>query len=289
MAHTRFDGETAIVTGGASGIGFAFGAELAARGATVVLADRDGDAAAERAAELDRSRKGSVRGVELDVRDEDAVRAVVVDTIDRSGAVDLLFNNAGISAGGPTHELTGEHWDRVIDVNLRGVVNGVLAAYPLMIEQGHGHIVNTASGAGLVAPPFVTAYAATKHAVVGLSLGLRPEAALHGVRVSVLCPGAVETPILDRPPEPGLPPTASAPVTAREYLAVVRQKPVPAERVARRALDGVRRNRAVIVAPPSAATLWYLHRVSPWLALRVTGMLARKVDRELVRPNTRLR
>jgi short-subunit dehydrogenase len=131
----------------------------------------------------------------------------------------------------------------------------------------------------LVAPPFVMAYTASKHAVVGLSLALRPEAALHGVRVSVLCPGAVDTPILDRGPDPDLPGTASKPITAREYLAVVRQKPVPADDVAHRALKAVTRNRAVIVVPASAKPLWYLHRChrgwrnrSPiWLHVRSTA------------------
>ena len=114
---------------------------------------------------------------------------LVEEIIERDGRLDLLLNNAGISIGGPTHEFTEAHWNRIIDVNFRGVVNGVTAAYPLMIEQGWGHIVNTASGTGLVSLPFVAAYSATKHAVVGLSTALRPEAARYGVRVSVLCPG----------------------------------------------------------------------------------------------------
>ena len=201
-----------------------------------------------------------------------------------TGHIDLLFNNAGISMGGPTHELTGAHWDRIIDTNLRGVVNGVLAAYPTMIEQGHGHIINTASGAGLAAPPFVTAYATTKHAVVGLSTGLRPEAARHGVAVTVLCPGAVDTPILDRAPTADLPPTASRPVTARQYLAVVGQRPINADDYARHALDAVRRNKAIVVVPRRAAALWYLHRLSPTLTDRLATTLARRVEQQLIRP-----
>lgn len=284
MASKGFEGRTALVTGAASGIGLALATELIARGAHVVLTDVDADAVAARATELDPEETGRARGVRLDVRDEDEFRSVVDEMTSREGALDLLFNNAGVGAGGPTHEFRSADWEHVVDVNLRGVINGVLAAYPSMIERGGGHIVSTASGAGLVAPPFVTAYAATKHAVVGLSLGLRPEAALHGVRVSVLCPGAVETPILDRPTELSAPSSSFVALSAREYLALARQRPVSAERVARRALDGVAKNRAIIVAPASAAAPWYLHRLSPRLAERVLGGIARRVDRQLVSP-----
>jgi NADP-dependent 3-hydroxy acid dehydrogenase YdfG len=258
-----FHGKRAIVTGAGSGIGQALVTELRARGASVVSTDIDGD--------VDRV---------LDVRDADAFGALVEEV----GVPDLLFGNAGISLGGPTHELTAAHWDRIIDVNLRGVVNGVLAVYPGMVARGSGHIVNTASGAGLAAPPFVTAYAATKHAVVGLSLGLRPEAALHGVRVSVLCPGTVETAILDRLPDADLPARASQPVTARQYLTLLKQKPVAAETVARQTLDRVARNKAIITVPMSARSLWLLHRLSPGLVDRIGRTIAKRVDRELVRP-----
>ncbi len=173
-------------------------------------------------AEADRINLGSgqhlATGRALDVRDEKAFRTLVEEVASATGALDVLFNNAGISMGGPTHELTSAHWDRIIDVNLKGVVNGVLwPTDPRMMRQGHGHIVNTASGVGLVAPPYVTAYAVTKHAVVGLSTSLRPEAARHGVAVSVLCPGSVETPILDRLPDDELPSGATPPATARAY------------------------------------------------------------------------
>jgi NAD(P)-dependent dehydrogenase (short-subunit alcohol dehydrogenase family) len=281
---TAFVGATAVVTGGASGIGRALAIELVARGACVVLADIDGEGAERAARELvSAGTGGSATGCFLDVRDQAAFRSLVDDVAERGG-LDLLFNNAGISIGGPSHELTSAHWDRIIDVNLRGVVNGVLAAYPRMVASGHGCIVNTASGAGLVAPPFVTAYAATKHAVVGLSTGLRPEAALHGVRVIALCPGSVETAILDRPPDGDLPTTASATVTAREYLRTVGQRPIAADRFATLALDQIARNRGVIVVPASAKSLWYLHRLSPRLMDPVGRAVASRVQRKLVRP-----
>ncbi len=259
-----FEGQTALVTGAASGIGAALARRLRSFGATVITTDIQGD--------VDRH---------LDVADLNGFCALIAET----GVPDYLFANAGISMGGPTHELTRAHWDRVIDVNLNGVVNAVLAVYPGMVERGSGHIVVTASGAGLAAPPFVAAYAATKHAVVGLALGLRPEAALHGVRVSVLCPGAVETPALDRLPGDGLPSMDTPAVTARQYLSVVGQKPVEVDRFARLALKGVARDRSIIAVPTSARTLWYLHRLSPTLVGRISSAIARRVDRELLAPN----
>ena len=181
----------AIVTGGGSGIGAGLSRALAARGDTVIVADIDGEAA-ERVA-------GEVRGTaaKVDVRDAAAVQALVDDTVAEHGRLDLIFNNAGIGVGGDLLELTVAHWDRIIDINLRGVVHGVQAAYPVMARQRSGHIINTASIAGLIAPAFLTPYAATKHAVVGLSMALRQEAKAHNVGVTVVCPGWTDTPILD--------------------------------------------------------------------------------------------
>ena len=278
-----FEGRTVLITGGASGIGQALGAQLHRHGARVVLADIDGHAADRAAGAMLQQRAGdAVVGLALDVTEADAFRSAVDGIIQRHGQLDMLFNNAGVAVGGPTHELTAAHWNRVIDVNLLGVVNGVMAAYPAMVAQGHGHIVNTASAAGLVAPPFVTPYATTKHAIVGLSTGLRPEAAIHGVRVSVLCPGSVETPILDARPL-DLPAVQSHWVTPREYLAVAHQKAMPAERFARQALEHVARNRAIIVVPASAKPFWYLHRLSPRAAEQAARVIARRVQRDLIR------
>jgi NAD(P)-dependent dehydrogenase (short-subunit alcohol dehydrogenase family) len=278
-SRSAFEGKVAVVTGAASGIGRALAEELVEAGAVVTLTDVDGACVTAAAASM-----GGAAGRRLDVTDRDAVAGVVDDVAAEHGRIDLLFNNAGISMGGPTHELTGAHWDRMIAVNLTGVVNGLLAAYPRMVAQGDGQIVNTASGAGLAAPPFVTAYAATKHAVVGLSTGLRPEAALHGVRVNVLCPGSIDTAILDRLPDPDLPVTPSAPVTARAYLATLRQHPTGVQPFARAALRQVARNRGVIVVPAQAKALWYLQRLSPALVARVSRTMAKRVQRDLVHP-----
>jgi len=272
-----FRGRSAIVTGGASGIGLALGARLAELGALVVLADIDGELAEQSAAALG----DGVEGRRLDVTDLTAFGALVDEVADRDGAIDYLFNNAGISLGGPTHDLTAAHWDRIIDVNLRGVANGILAVYPRMVQQGHGHIISTASGAGLFAPPFVAAYSATKFAVVGLSQSLRPEAALHGVKVSVLCPGAVDTPLLDRSGPADLPPPSTQALTGREYLTLLGQKPVPAKGLAGKALAQVARNKAVIMVPAAAKLPWYLNRWSPALGRAISNAAARRVQRRL--------
>ena len=273
-----------LVTGGGSGIGRALGHELAQAGARVILADIDHDAASDAAGRINASGDHpEATGSALDVRDAEAFRAAVDSIIEATGGIDVVINNAGISMGGPTHHLSSAHWDRIIDVNLKGVVNGVLAAYPRMVEQGHGQIVNTASGAGLVAPPYVVAYAATKHAVVGLSMGLRPEAARHGVRVSALCPGSVETPILDRPPDADLPSADTPPVTARDYARVLGFTPMPVELLAHRAVRAMARDRALIVEPHAARMLWRLHRASPRLGQLVLRRVARTIDLELLR------
>jgi NAD(P)-dependent dehydrogenase (short-subunit alcohol dehydrogenase family) len=188
----------AIITGAASGIGQALASALVARGDTVVVADIDGDGAERAAGELARGGPGAARPTVVDVRDAGAVQALVDQTRGQYGRLDVMVNNAGVAVGGEASELLLAHWDRVIDVNLRGVVHGVQAAYPVMIGQRSGHIVNTASLAGLLPSPGLTPYAMTKHAVVGLSLSLRAEAAGYGVRVTAVCPGVVDTPILDR-------------------------------------------------------------------------------------------
>jgi NAD(P)-dependent dehydrogenase (short-subunit alcohol dehydrogenase family) len=281
---TAFAGRIAIVTGGASGIGKAMGAVMYRNGAHVVLADLDAGSAEQAAADLadsvDRS-VGSVHAAAVDVRDADDVQALVDAAVNRHGRLDFLFNNAGISVGGETHAMPPSYWDRIIDVNIRGVINGLGAAYPQMIAQGHGHIVNTASAAGLAPGALIVPYAMTKHAVVGLTTALRPEAATHGVRVSALCPGAVDTPILDAGPPAGLPaPTIGRPpLTARRYMKVVGLTPMPADRFADAALRQVARNKAIIVVPPSARALWYLARCSPAVIERVNRVNVRRVLR----------
>jgi NAD(P)-dependent dehydrogenase (short-subunit alcohol dehydrogenase family) len=259
-------GKVAVVTGGASGIGRALAAALVARGDTVVLADVD-EAADAVARDLSHDGPGTAVAMRLDVRDADAVRSVLTATHGEHGRLDLLFNNAGVGIGGEFDDLTLEHWNRAIDVNVRGVVHGIHAAVPLMLAQGYGHIVNTASIAGLLPSPFLAPYSMSKHAVVGLTLSLRAELGERGVRLSALCPGVIETPILDKG-NPGDLPPLSRELPVRDYLQRF-NKPYPAAALAAATLRGVDRNRALIIAPRSAYVQWVVQRISPKLIARV--------------------
>ncbi len=255
-----FEGKIAIVTGGASGIGRAVCEALGARGATVVVADIAADAAAEVARGIT-GRGGRAEGKPLDVRDADAVAKLVGDTAAAHGRLDYLFNNAGIAIMGEERDVSLDDWRRVLDIDLNGVVYGVRAAYPIMLKQGHGHIVNTASLAGLVPAPGEISYVAAKFGVVGLSYSLRAEGARFGVKVSVVCPGFIDTPILHTSPIRF--------AADRARLLKMVPKPMPPEEAARVILRGVEKNRATIVVTGHAKLLWALHRLSPSITLRI--------------------
>jgi NAD(P)-dependent dehydrogenase (short-subunit alcohol dehydrogenase family) len=177
--------------------------------------------------------------------------------------VDLFFNNAGIGVGGDMDTYAPPDWDDVFDVNLRGVAYGVQCVYPVMIRQGSGHIVNTASVAGLVTSPGSGSYTATKHAVVGLSKALRVEGRRHGVRISALCPGAIATPILTG----GVFGRVNIPVSKEKLRALwERTHPMDPDVFASKVLPAVARNEGIIVVPQWWKALWYLERVSPALS-----------------------
>jgi len=236
-----FEKKVAIVTGGASGIGRALCEALAARGATVVASD------IRPAGEM----------IATDVTNAAEVQALVDDSVRRHGRVDLMFNNAGIGVGGEIRDLTLEHWRAVIDVNLMGVVHGVAAAYPGMVRQGSGHIVNIASLAGLITSPGLAPYATTKGAVISLTNALRAEAEVYGVRASVVCPGFVDTNIYEN--------AIGVKVNKDEMLKRLKLPLLPVADAASAILRGVERNRGVIVFPASARVMWRLTQFAPWL------------------------
>jgi len=273
-----FDGATAIVTGGASGIGQALAEELAKRGCEVVLADLQIELAGEVVSEISTS-GGRAKAVKIDVTNFSAMEQLVQETVKRTGRLDYIFNNAGIVIGGSVILYGIEDWNQIVDVNLLGVVNGIQAAYKVMMEQGFGHIVNTASMAGLMPGPGNVAYTMTKHAVVGLSKSLRAEAKQMGVRVSVLCPGVVRTPILEGGGKYGKMLVDIPPEQIRRLLEKL--KPMSPDLFAKKVLNSVAKNKAIIIVPTWWKLFWWINRLSPSLGIFLAQKRFQKMQKEL--------
>jgi len=262
-----YSGKIAIITGAASGIGYALSRELGRRGAAVVMADRNVDLLFTSSAAL--TGEGfRVNAAQLDVTDPAAVKKLVDDTVAAHGRLDYLFNNAGIVIVGEARDFSLEDWYTVINTNLYGVVHGVAAAYPLMVKQGFGHIVNTASVAGLVPATGQVPYTASKYAVVGLSNALRIEGADYGVKVSVVCPGLIDTPILK---------TSRMINMDRAKLAKMMPGRMAPDTCAGEILRNVEKNKATIVVTGLAKTYWLIQRISPGLMRWIWRGVTRKV------------
>ena len=268
-----FQGSVAIITGGASGIGRALGEELARRGACeIVIADIQ-TAMAEETAETIRRAGARATVVTTDVRDTDAVERMVESAHRRAGRVDYVFNNAGTGVMGETHLLEKRDWDLTIDINVRGLVNVIHAAYPRLVTQGYGHLVNTASVAGLIGSPFLSAYVGTKHFVVGVSKSMRIEAAEHGVRVSALCPGVVRTPLLTGG---SIGRTLYEMSDARKLAWWERLRPGNVDVFAKQTLDAVAKNEGVIILPKHNRVGVALFRMIPGLEEKIVFKLYAK-------------
>jgi NAD(P)-dependent dehydrogenase (short-subunit alcohol dehydrogenase family) len=250
MVSEHFDGRVCVVTGAASGIGFAVSAALLDAGAVVVLADRDADRLASAAGEL-AAHVGQVDSIPIDVTDAQQVQHVIDDTVSRRGSLDFLFNNAGVGGTLPIADATLQHWRRIVELNLWGVIHGVHAALPVMRRQGSGHIVNTASLAGLVPFPYQSLYCTTKYGVVGMSECLRYELAADNIRVSVVCPGNVVSRIF------------GTPILGEAVDATPPEDAIPAEEAARIILDGVAEGEGIIAFPDGPKQLWRQYWASP--------------------------
>jgi NAD(P)-dependent dehydrogenase (short-subunit alcohol dehydrogenase family) len=261
----RFENAVAIVTGGGMGLGEALCEELGRRGATVVVADINDDAARQVAARLERS-GAPARAQRVDVADQADVAEMIEATVAEYGRIDYLINNAGIAIGGDSRDLSVEQWRRVLDVDLLGVVYGTISAYQVMVRQGHGHIVNISSLSGLVPQPGNIPYCTSKHGVVGLSLSLRCEGADLGVQVSAVCPGDMKTKIYDNMVVVNMPREQVATLSRRTHYLMPQWS---AQDAAHAILRGVSRNRPLIVFPTRVWIIWHLYRWFPGLFYRI--------------------
>jgi NAD(P)-dependent dehydrogenase (short-subunit alcohol dehydrogenase family) len=245
-----------VITGGASGIGRALADRFAVEGSKIVLADIEPGALEEAAAEL-RAGGTTVLAVSTDVSSPEQVQALCDRTLAEFGRVDVVCNNAGVAASGLAWEHTLADWEWVLGVNLWGVIHGVRTFVPVMLRQGgEGHIVNTASVAGLTSSPFMSIYNVAKHAVATLSETLHKDLGLLGapIKVSVLCPGFVRTRIMDaernRPASLQNPTPAQHDPHMEEMARAAIAAGLPPEEAAAQVVDAVKNERFYVLTHP---------------------------------------
>lgn len=256
-----------MVTGGGSGLGRAIATELGVRGGRVLVADIDEAGGHETVRALEAS------GVQAcfqrcDVRDAEQVEALAQTAESRFGGVDLVVNNAGVAVSGKVGEVSLEDWRFIVDVNLLGVVHGCHSFVPRFVAQGRGYVLNVASAAGLLNPPEMAPYNATKSAVIALSETLHAERSADGVHVTVLCPTFFETNLMA---------TARGPhkhtKTAQKLMERSR---VGASDVAREALSAVEAGRLYAVPMLDGRAMWSLKRLAPSGYAGLVAWLARR-------------
>ncbi|MGA7870981.1 MAG: SDR family oxidoreductase [Candidatus Binatus sp.] len=264
----QFENKVAIVTGGGMGLGQALCQELARRGAVVVVADIDGNAAGQVTSRIAQG-GGRARAVTVDVSKQEDVARLIETTVSEFGHLDYIFNNAAIFIGGDARDVSIEQWDRVLAVNLHGVIYGTIDAYRVMVKQGHGHIVNVSSASGLTPQPGNASYCTCKHGIIGLSLSLRFEGADLGVKVSAVCPGDMKTSVYENMVVMNMPHDEVVRVSRRSHFPI---RQISAEAAAREILRGVSRNQALIVFPAAVRWIWRINRALPgliyWISLR---------------------
>jgi NAD(P)-dependent dehydrogenase (short-subunit alcohol dehydrogenase family) len=269
---------TAVITGGASGIGRSLGKALAKRGCAVVLADIQLEMAQAAAKDIESS-GGKATAAKLDVTDANAVNTLLQDIFEEHGRIDYMFNNAGIALNGKFQDFTMTDWQRHIDINLLGVVHGVYAAHLIMAQQGFGHIINTASTAGIFPWPTTIAYTATKHAVVGLTTCLRAELAQSGITASVLCPGTIRTPVIE---DLGKNERWAGNYSEEQLKQFVNGiSGMDPDLFAEKALKQIAKNKPVMIIPASYKFLWWANRLSPSFAISMATQIYQGIFRKL--------
>lgn len=268
-----FGGKIAIVTGAASGLGKGFATEIGKAGGTVIAADINFEGAQVTASAIGEN----ATAMKLDVTDSAAVEQLVEQTVADHGRLDFIFNNAGIGVGGPTELIPISDWDLIIDINLKGVAYGTSAAYKQMVKQGHGQIVNTASLAGLTPAPLLAPYSTVKFGVVGMCASLRAEAINHGVHVTALCPGFIETGIYAAAHTSG----GLTEQQQRENIPLM----VPLDKGVRTLLDGVVKKKFVVTLPFYAHPLIFSYKFAPRFSIWISSKLAAGQLKKIAKAN----
>jgi NAD(P)-dependent dehydrogenase (short-subunit alcohol dehydrogenase family) len=268
-------GRAVLVTGAAGGIGRAAALEAAARGAAVVITDIQAEPLAMTADEIGRRGGRVLHGEPLDLTDHEAVQSFATAVHDAHGSVDVVMNVAGTSTWGAVDRLTHEHWRSMVEVDLMGPINVIEAFVPAMMAAGRGgHLVNVSSSAGLIGLPWHAAYSAAKFGLRGVSEVLRFDLEPYGIGVSLVCPGAVDTPLVDTVEIVGVDRGHPA---VRKLTERFRRHAVSAERVGELILDAVERGRYLVLTSRDIRALVALQSLCPPLY----RLVMRRLNREL--------
>jgi NAD(P)-dependent dehydrogenase (short-subunit alcohol dehydrogenase family) len=253
----RFQDETAVVTGAASGIGRATAIALAEQGANLVIADIQKDRLDEVADQIrSLGRPCWPRLVDVSLRSDIEDLARFVES--QAGGATILFNNAGVAMAGEVIDTSLDDFQWIMGINFWGPLVGIKAFLPAMIQRKRGHIVSTASFMGLCPTPGTAAYGATKAAVIALSEALRQEVRRHNIGVTAICPGVINTRIV----ESSLYHQTTGAASKESTVAFYRDKGWPPERVARAVIKAIRQNRSIVPVGPEAWAPWYIKRFS---------------------------
>jgi NAD(P)-dependent dehydrogenase (short-subunit alcohol dehydrogenase family) len=262
-----FTGKVAVVTGAGSGLGRAIAVELASAGATVAAVDID-STGLDRTSAIAADYKGGcvARCADVSLRSEMELLADQVH--EEFGGVDILVNNAGVGVGGELASISLDDFEWIVGINLMGGVYGTRLFLPGMIERGSGHIVNISSLSGLVPLPFHIPYTTTKYALTGFSEVLAMEVARHGIGVTLVCPGGINTNIIQhtRLPSDRTPGQDKFVERFEKFL----RSGLQPEEVAKKVLLSIEKNRFLCLTGKEAYALYYAHRLAPGLMRRVT-------------------
>jgi len=275
---SNLTGKTVLVTGAGSGIGRETALAFARRGADIVICDIQ-ESAASRTAENVRALGRNAMAEVVDVADAERMRAFAETVHSKIEAVDILVNNAGVGLGGGFLDTTLEDWQWIIGINLRGVVHGCHFFVPRMVARKRGgHVVNVASAAGYLASEALCAYSTTKFAVLGLSEALRDELQPHGIGVTAICPGIINTPITTSAPMRG---PLATPEARAALVELYRRRNYGPERVAKNILKAIARRRAVAPISPEAWVMYLMKRLAPGLTARLNRALQARMERQM--------
>ena len=266
-------GKTVLVTGAASGIGLETALAFARRGADLIICDLDEGGLASAASRIE-ALGCQVLTRRVDVSSEEEMRTFADEVHQRVEAVDILMNNAGVAIGGPFLSTSLEDWNWILGINTMGVVHGCHLFIPKMVQRAKGgHVINVSSAAGYSANSVLAAYNATKFSVLGLSEALWEELHPHGIGVTAVCPGLIDTPITRNTRLVG---EMDKPENREDMVQGYQKRGYLPDRVARNILKAVEKNRLIAPISPEAWGLYYLKRFAPWLLRRLGLMVSKR-------------